>query len=525
MNTALCHNWTGFAVSIPGSAHIRRELPCQDASAAVTSPRPALIVCDGRGSASRSQEGAQAAVKAFQTQAAIFEPMLESILDSEAPGDEQWQMFARILYRTLMQVKLDLAAAQGVPEKEFDFTVACAVVGTQHIGCFQVGDGAIVLRQNGVTQMAFPMDKGEFANQTSFLRENGECRGKFHAQLFSAQENTGLAITSDGPEHLMFNLKEMTPGKIFGCMMDDLHEQSLCRQDLLDYLTRRDWEKDPRGGDDRSIAILVPCVYPAPAPAVPAEQQPQNETSAQEPTETTTNDAAIPETPASDNESSNETTEAPRQEPTETTMNVEITSETHSNDEAGNETPATNDHYEESSAPQPAETAAVNLKALALPTASALLLLCLCLCQVRAHHAQNLLRQENADLQKKLSACLNDQRHDDETERNVAPQKELLVGTDAPGKADEAKENANLQEEVLAGINGQTDSAESGKSPLLPKELQEHRECQQESPLHSPILQQGQPLDTEEVPKSADGPGTPAASDTLENPPEVPCQK
>ena len=262
MNKTLCSNWTGFAASVPGSGHIRRGLPCQDASCAITSPRPALIVCDGRGSASSSQDGAQAAIKAFQTQLAIFEPMLANILDNDKAQESQWQQFARIMYRTLMQVKLDLSAERGIPEKEFDFTVAFAVIGECRIGCFQVGDGAIVLRQNGELKTAFLPDKGEFANQTHFLRENGEAMGKFQAALFLSDENTGVSITSDGPEHLMFKLNEMKPGMIFDFLMDNLHDGNLCKQDLMDYLTRQDWEKDPRGADDRSIAILSPMAYP-----------------------------------------------------------------------------------------------------------------------------------------------------------------------------------------------------------------------------------------------------------------------
>ena len=57
--------WSALAASIPGSGHIRRALPCQDASRAILSPRPALIVCDGRGSATHSHDGAHAAIDAF----------------------------------------------------------------------------------------------------------------------------------------------------------------------------------------------------------------------------------------------------------------------------------------------------------------------------------------------------------------------------------------------------------------------------------------------------------------------------
>ncbi|WP_423739843.1 protein phosphatase 2C domain-containing protein, partial [Alistipes putredinis] len=65
--------WNGFAVSVCGSGHIRRGVPCQDASQVILSPRPAVIVCDGRGSAAHSELGAAGAVRAFRTQLAILE--------------------------------------------------------------------------------------------------------------------------------------------------------------------------------------------------------------------------------------------------------------------------------------------------------------------------------------------------------------------------------------------------------------------------------------------------------------------
>ena len=253
----------GFAASVPGAGHIRYAMPCQDASGTVLTPRPAAIVCDGRGSAKQSHFGAQGAVKAFFSQLNVLEPFLAGVLDHDAPA-EKWTELCRLLYRTLLQVKLDLAAERGGEEKDYDFTVAFAVAGSASIGCFQVGDGAIVLRQDGVCQTAFAPDKGEFANQTQFLRPGGDAAGKFHAKLFPAEGNQGVAITSDGPEHLMFQLPDMEPGPIFGRLLADLAADELCEQDLRDYLTRSVWAADPRGTDDRSIAVLLPVVAPNP---------------------------------------------------------------------------------------------------------------------------------------------------------------------------------------------------------------------------------------------------------------------
>ena len=249
--------WVGFAASVPGAGHIRYGIPCQDASLVQTSPRPALIVCDGRGSAKLSHFGAFGAVEAFRRQVSILEPFLCGTLDCEEEKSEQWIKFCRIMYRTLMQVKYDLAAEHNLPEKEFDFTVAFAIAGRRHIGCFQVGDGAIVLRQKGICMTVFLPEKGEFANQTHFLRPGGEIEMKFRQALYPVQENSGIAITSDGPEHLMFHLADMTPGNVFAAFFDDLCRDELCRQDIMDYLTRREWMDDPRGSDDRSLALLV----------------------------------------------------------------------------------------------------------------------------------------------------------------------------------------------------------------------------------------------------------------------------
>lgn len=262
-NIATNCKWNGFAASIPGSGHIRRGIPCQDASAVMTGTRPAVIVCDGRGSASMSHFGAQGAVDAFRFQMSVLEPFLVNILDEQEENPEQWIKFCRIMYRTLMQVKYDLAEKYTVDddhvvsEKEFDCTVAFAIAGKKHIGCFQVGDGSIVLRQNGVCQTVFPPEKGEYANQTHFLRPGGEEMMKFQHKLLDAEANSGIAITSDGPEHLMFHMADMTPGKIFDMFLNDLGKEELCKQDLMDYLTRREWDNDPRGTDDRSLALLT----------------------------------------------------------------------------------------------------------------------------------------------------------------------------------------------------------------------------------------------------------------------------
>ena len=249
--------WSGHAVSGPGNGHIRREIPCQDASGVWLSPRPCLIVCDGRGSASLSHLGARAAVKAFRSQCAVMEKRLENLLDTRRCDAKEWRRFCQMMARTVCQQKIELSEEHSCPESEFDFTIVFAVAGKRRIGFFQVGDGAITYCREGVCQVVFMPDKGEFNNQTSFLHPGDENSGKLHTAMMNADGVTGIAATSDGPEYLMFELPSMTPGPIFNQMFSDLQAGIFPRQSSLDYLTGSRWARDPRGNDDRSLAIMA----------------------------------------------------------------------------------------------------------------------------------------------------------------------------------------------------------------------------------------------------------------------------
>ncbi len=245
------------AVSIPGNGHIRTERPCQDACGAWCDYRPCLIVCDGRGSASCSHFGARAAVEAFRTQCAVLENMLTAALDRKLWNGNRWNRFCDLMIRTVCRKKIELSEKFNLPEKEFDFTIAFAVWGKKRCGFFQVGDGAITVRENGVCYSVFLPDKGEFDNQTTFLQHGDEIKKEYHSRLIASSNIDGIAITSDGPEYLMFQLPSMNPGPIFTQMFDDLKNSVLRRQDILDYLTGSRWSRDPRGNDDRSLTILT----------------------------------------------------------------------------------------------------------------------------------------------------------------------------------------------------------------------------------------------------------------------------
>ncbi len=248
------NTWKVLAASVPGRGHIIKDIPCQDASIAVADPRAALLVCDGRGSAKYSHLGAQAAILAFAGLCYNIEPLLVKALDEA--DSVSWEEMARIFYRSLANAQSCLADEYRTDRREFDFTANLAVAGKYRIGFMQIGDGAIVVSEGGATRTLFSMDKGEFANQTEFIRLDGET-GSFHQATLDVNTVDAVAITTDGPQFLMFDQKDMTPGPVFGSILSDVRNEDFERQDILDYLTRKCWDNDSRGHDDRSLGIMT----------------------------------------------------------------------------------------------------------------------------------------------------------------------------------------------------------------------------------------------------------------------------
>lgn len=253
--------WGGIAVSVIGNDHVKHELPLQDASAAILSPRPAAVVCDGAGSAARSHEGANAAVRAFRIAVAAMEPLLRDSLDSERTpwgfADDLWRYAAGWICRALVAAKDEAARSGTGNPRDYEFTFAAAIVGRLRTGFIQVGDGAIcVCTRGGHCDLAFKPEKGRFANTTTFLDGKVVEEDGYMTRVLPTAVVNGLMIMSDGPAVNMLDLASGRPAPIVAQMVSDYREGEVDRGTLLNYLTGSQWMRDSRGGDDKSIVIL-----------------------------------------------------------------------------------------------------------------------------------------------------------------------------------------------------------------------------------------------------------------------------
>ena len=254
--------WNGLAVSVIGNDHVRREQPLQDASATVLSPRPAAVVCDGAGSAPFSHDGANAAVRAFRVALATLEPMLADCLDSDHTpwgfAKDLWHYVAGWICRALVAARDEVARTGSGNSSDYVFTFAAAIVGKLRSGFIQVGDGAIAVRtMTGACDLAFKPEKGRYANVTTFLDAKTIEEDTFMTRVLPTSEIAGVMVMSDGPEVFMIDLASNKPAPIVGQMLEDFSNGEVERPAVLNYLTGKRWTNDPRGGDDKSIALLA----------------------------------------------------------------------------------------------------------------------------------------------------------------------------------------------------------------------------------------------------------------------------
>ncbi|MGY1777089.1 PP2C family serine/threonine-protein phosphatase [Geodermatophilus sp. SYSU D00804] len=193
--------WRYAAASVEGTSHVRDGRPGQDAhrcSVKETPDGPVLIVAvsDGAGSAARGGDGSTF----------ICDDLVRRLEATSTPQAEvdclEW------LRDCIAQTRGALIAhaeEQELLPREFAATLLCAVLAPQWSVFAQVGDGAIVVSEQGTDEWAwmFWPERGEYANSTTFLTDASAL-----ASLQVDAMGEGLdevAAFTDGLQHLVLH--------------------------------------------------------------------------------------------------------------------------------------------------------------------------------------------------------------------------------------------------------------------------------------------------------------------------------
>ena len=250
--------WHAVAVSVAGSGHRARGLPCQDASDVVVLPDGTLLaaVADGAGSAPCSAEGARLAVGT-----ALH--VLWDALDDPGPHDVPAALTEA--FRAARDVIAEVAAAAGRPARDYAATLLVAVAAADALHVAQTGDGAIVVRDaaGGLAAATLPQN-GEYANETFFVTTPGGDGPRFRATLPAA---AGLALTTDGLLPIAVDLATTAPHAPFFAPLlayvaaepDDAARGGLARFLAADRVASR-------VDDDLTLVLAVPRAAADPPP-------------------------------------------------------------------------------------------------------------------------------------------------------------------------------------------------------------------------------------------------------------------
>ena len=241
--------WRIYAASAIGKGHIDGGIPCQDAFSQVSGDEWVVaVVCDGAGSAAKSEIGSRACADA-----------ISSFL-AKCVGDPTAVCERSIVERAVEAARAGIdghAVALNVSSRELACTLVGAVLHGQGGYLFHIGDGmAVVELAEGPPVLSLP-ENGEYSNETYFVTD-ADWQAHLRVVPFSGVIRC-LTLMSDGPMPFAINRERtglfdpyMAPVKSFLSTAGEAEGSEALQATLLD---ERTWSIT---SDDKTILLVLP---------------------------------------------------------------------------------------------------------------------------------------------------------------------------------------------------------------------------------------------------------------------------
>lgn len=257
--------WKAIARSATGTSHQVQKMPCQDYGYYRFFKDDVIVgaVADGAGSAKYSDIGSKLAVETTLK-------YLSKISEYLHKRQTCWQKFSQALLRTEAEnlftktvKKVLIELDQQATKKHYSVNdLACTLlvfVATPHwLAAMQIGDGFIVVRsQDSDYQLLFHPDKGEFANETTFITSTNALK-EMQVKVLSGKQEF-ICASTDGLEKVAIRLNDWKPFPPFFKPLEEYLQETAHPEEedqyVKDFLNSK--RLNSRTDDDKTLLLCL----------------------------------------------------------------------------------------------------------------------------------------------------------------------------------------------------------------------------------------------------------------------------
>ena len=198
--------WKVICESVEGTSHAATGIPCQDSSIATPFKYPhdqgmILICSDGAGTASQAEVGSRIACQSASNAVISYLETGRTVADIDDGCLLEWA-------RAVNQRLVDEAESRSIPPRELACTLVLAVIGNEAAAFAQIGDGVIVIHDQGQYRTVFWPQSGEYLNTTFFVTDSKFT--EYVQRTIIAGSFSQVALLTDGLQGLALSLAEKT---------------------------------------------------------------------------------------------------------------------------------------------------------------------------------------------------------------------------------------------------------------------------------------------------------------------------
>lgn len=257
-------SWKAIARYEVGISHQKQQLPCQDfADYCILDDVIIGAIADGAGSAKYSDIGAKLAVEAVLEYFTEFSQRLQKRKCWEQSFSQPLsEKTAKKRFKNALE-KVNIVLQEQADSKDYAVEdLACTLlvfVATPHwIAAMQIGDGFIVVRsQDSEYQMLFQPDKGEFANETTFVTSRNAL-DDMQVKVFSEKPEF-ICASTDGLEKVAIRFSDWKPFPPFFKPLEEYLQETQKPEEEDEYISNflKLEQLNARTDDDKTLLLCL----------------------------------------------------------------------------------------------------------------------------------------------------------------------------------------------------------------------------------------------------------------------------